>query len=48
LQVGDLSVIHPGASTFRRAAANTAGTAAAHTSSSVYLSIVQSIWCGIR
>jgi hypothetical protein len=30
LQVGDVSVIHPGASTFRRAAAKTAGGAAAH------------------
>jgi hypothetical protein len=30
LQLGDVSVIHPGTSTFRRAAANTAGAAAAH------------------
>jgi hypothetical protein len=30
VQVGDVSVIHPGTSSFRRAAAHSAGAAAAH------------------
>jgi hypothetical protein len=51
LQVGEVSVIHPGASSFRCAAANTPGAAAAHHDEQkrhqrLHLLIQRTAWCG--